>query len=61
MDLTAAMGNDDVAIKPSSKRIRLLKSSIKILKQWCEGYWQDPYLTNKEKDNLMYATRLSSS
>jgi hypothetical protein len=55
------MGNDDIANKPSSKRTRLPKSSIKILKRWCEDHWQDPYPTNGEKDDLVYATGLSSS
>jgi hypothetical protein len=61
VDSTATMGNDDAAIKPGSKRTSLPKSSIKILKRWCEDHWQDPYPTNEEKDNLIYTTGLSSS
>ena len=58
---SAAMEDDDVPGKASSKRTRLPKPSIKILKQWCEDHWQDPYPTSEEKDNLIYTTGLSSS
>jgi hypothetical protein len=61
VDSTTTLGNDNLAIKPGSKRTRLPKSSVKILKRWCEDHWQDPYPTNEEKDNLMYATGLSSN
>ncbi|KAF2182936.1 hypothetical protein K469DRAFT_438644, partial [Zopfia rhizophila CBS 207.26] len=43
------------------KRTRLPKSSVRILKQWCEDHWHSPYPTSEEKESLLCKTGLSGS